>query len=87
MLWEIVDNSIDEAMAGFATRVDVTLGRDGSVTVEDNGRAMPVDIHPTMGVSGVEVIYTKLHAGGKLTARTTPIPAACTAWARAWSTP
>ena len=65
MLWEIVDNSIDEAMAGFATRVDVTLGRDGSVTVEDNGRGMPVDLHPTMGVSGVEVIYTKLHAGGK----------------------
>lgn len=65
MLWEIVDNSIDEAMAGFATRVDVTLGRDGSVTVQDNGRGMPVDIHPTMGVSGVEVIYTKLHAGGK----------------------
>ena len=65
MLWEIVDNSIDEAMAGFATRVDVTLGRDGSVTVEDNGRGMPVDIHPTMGVSGVEVIYTRLHAGGK----------------------
>ena len=65
MLWEIVDNSIDEAMAGFATRVDVTLGRDGSGTVQDNGRGMPVDIHPTMGVSGVEVIYTKLHAGGK----------------------
>ena len=65
MLWEIVDKSIDEAMAGFATRVDVTLGRDGSVTVQDNGRGMPVDIHPTMGVSGVEVIYTKLHAGGK----------------------
>ena len=65
MLWEIVDNGIDEAMAGFATRVDVTLERDGSVTVQDNGRGMPVDIHPTMGVSGVEVIYTKLHAGGK----------------------
>ena len=65
MLWEIVDNSIDEAMAGFATRVDVTLERDGSVTVQDNGRGMPVDIHPTMGVSGVEVIYTRLHAGGK----------------------
>ena len=65
MLWEIVDNCIDEAMAGFATRVDVTLERDGSVTVQDNGRGMPVDIHPTMGVSGVEVIYTRLHAGGK----------------------
>ena len=65
MLWEIVDNAIDEAMGGFASRVDVTLYADGSVGVKDNGRGMPVDIHPTMGVSGVEIIYTKLHAGGK----------------------
>ena len=65
MLWEIVDNAIDEAMGGFASRVDITLYADGSVGVKDNGRGMPVDIHPTMGVSGVEVIYTKLHAGGK----------------------
>ncbi|NLO86485.1 MAG: type IIA DNA topoisomerase subunit B [Clostridiales bacterium] len=65
MLWEIVDNAIDEAMGGYASQVDVTLYKDGSVGVRDNGRGVPVDKHPTMGVSGVEVIYTRLHAGGK----------------------
>ena len=65
MLWEIVDNAIDEAMGGYANQVTVTLNKDGSATVTDNGRGVPVDIHPTMKVSGVEVVYTKLHAGGK----------------------
>ena len=65
LLWEIVDNAIDEASNGFADQVDVTLHQDGSASVYDNGRGVPVDKHPTLGISGLEVIYTKLHAGGK----------------------
>lgn len=65
LLWEIVDNAIDEAANGFCDRVIVTLNRDGSASVEDNGRGIPVDIHPTLKISAVEVVYTKLHAGGK----------------------
>ncbi len=65
LLWEIVDNAIDEAMGGFATEVAVTLHKDGSASVWDNGRGMPVDNHPVLNVPGVEVIFTRLHAGGK----------------------
>ena len=65
LLWEIVDNAIDEASNGYADRVIVTLHSDGSASVFDNGRGVPVDEHPTLHVSGVEVIYTRLHAGGK----------------------
>ncbi len=65
LLWEIVDNAIDEASNGYATEVKVELHKDGSASVEDNGRGVPVDIHPQLGVTGVEVVYTKLHAGGK----------------------
>lgn len=62
---EVIDNSVDEALAGFATQIDVTLYRDGSLQVEDNGRGMPVDIHKEHGIPGVELILTRLHAGGK----------------------
>lgn len=65
LLWEIVDNAIDEVMGGYATEVSVTLHKDGSASVRDNGRGMPVDKHPVLGIPGVEVIYTRLHAGGK----------------------
>ena len=62
---EVIDNSVDEAVAGFAARLDVTLHKDGSVSVCDDGRGMPVDVHPEEKISGVELILTRLHAGAK----------------------
>ena len=62
---EVIDNSVDEALAGYATKIEVILHKDQSLEVIDNGRGMPVDIHPTEKISGVELILTKLHAGGK----------------------
>ena len=64
-LWEIIDNSVDEALAGFCTSIEINLESDGSVEVHDNGRGIPVDKAPKTGLTGVEVVFTKLHAGGK----------------------
>lgn len=65
LIYEIVDNSVDEALAGYCTEINVTLNKDNSVTVKDNGRGIPVGIHHKMGIPTVEVVFTILHAGGK----------------------
>src|SRR5687768_15623244 len=64
-LWEIIDNSVDEALGGYCTRIEVILHADGSIEVGDNGRGIPVDIEPKTKLPGVEVVMTRLHAGGK----------------------
>ena len=64
-VWEIVDNAVDEALEGYAKNIDVFVHTDGSIEVRDDGRGVPVDTEPSTGMSGVELVYTKLHSGGK----------------------
>ena len=65
LVWEIVDNSIDEALAGYCNTIEIVIGKDNTITVKDNGRGIPVDIHPKTGLSTVETVFTVLHAGGQ----------------------
>lgn len=65
LIWEILDNSIDEHLAGFCSKIDITIHKDGGITIKDNGRGVPVDLHPTKKIPTVRVVYTILHAGGK----------------------
>ena len=66
LIYEAVDNSVDEAMAGFCKNIKVSINKDGSATIEDDGRGIPVDEHPVYKIPAVEVALTKLHAGGKI---------------------
>ncbi len=73
-LWEIIDNAVDEALSGYGRHITVELAADGSIRVGAEGRGIPVDTEPRTGLSGVEVVYTKLHAGGKFGTDATPPP-------------
>ena len=87
LVWEIVDNSVDEVMAGFCTKIKVTVHADNSITVADNGRGIPTDMHPTEHRPTLEVVLTILHAGASSTTAPTRFRAGSMVWAPRSSTP
>src|SRR3989338_4429956 len=70
LIYEVVDNSVDEALAGHCKKISITINKDGSATIEDDGRGIPVDIHPQLKIPALQVALTKLHAGGKFDKKT-----------------
>ena len=80
-VFEVLDNSIDEHLAGYCSKIDIVIHVDGSISIVDNGRGIPVDMHPPFGIPAVELVLTNLHAGGKFGQGPTNIPAVSTGWA------
>ena len=84
LIWEILDNAVDEHMAGYASHITLIIHADGSIAVEDDGRGIPVDIHPDTGLPAVQMVFTMLGAGGKFDKKVYSTLGVCMAWVLRW---